>query len=105
MTARPHRIRVPWDDAVDVYADPRAAATRSGKRRDVAAAWRRLQYLRARGFRMDDAGTWSYDWTQDLIGLDRRRTWHEDGPVSEATAEKLRAYVATGATSPGRSFP
>lgn len=100
MTARPLRI--------DTDA-------RSGKRRDVAAAWHRLQYLRARGFRMDDAGTWSYDWTQDLIGLDRwaqdligldrRCTWHEDGPVSEATAEKLRAYVATGATSPGRSFP
>lgn len=85
MIARPVRIDVD---------------TRSGKRRDVAAAWRRLQYLRSRGFTPDEAGGWTYCDADNWICASSNfgHAWGADGPVPEAIAARLRAYVVAGAT-------
>lgn len=79
MTARPHRI--------DTDA-------RSGKRRDVAAAWSRLRYLRMQGFEPDGAGGWTYRRADDATSFYPRHAC--DGPVPDAVAARLSAYVAAG---------
>lgn len=83
MTARPHRIDT---------------AARSGKRRDVAAAWRRIETLRARGFAPDGAGGWTYRSADDwfLAGAGYGHAWGADGPVSAEVAARLTRYVAAG---------
>ena len=88
MTARPLRI--------DTDA-------RSGKRRDVAAAWHRLQYLRARGYTVDADGRWTYVAIDDWIGARNGYPWRRqpvDGPVDHLREMDLARYVATGLRVP-----
>jgi hypothetical protein len=70
MIARPHRI--------DTDA-------RSGKRRDVAAAWRRLIEVGLDGYYLDDAGRWA------------RRVGGQERPIAPAVAIQLINYITTGA--------
>ncbi len=76
----------------------RIDAGRAGKRSAVAAAWRRLETLRARGFAPDGAGGWIYcsadDWIRASSNFDY--AWGADGPVPAEVAARLTRYVADG---------
>ena len=76
----------------------RIDAGRAGKRAAVAAAWRRLETLRARGFSPDEGGGWSYRAADDWIGASGGYGYarHPDGPVDAARAAYLTRYVAAG---------
>jgi len=88
MIARPVRIDVD---------------TRSGKRRDVAAAWRRLEALARAGYAPDGAGGWTYhafdDWRLSWPTAPRR---FEVRAVDATYAAYLTAYVANGGAYPAR---
>jgi hypothetical protein len=72
---------------------------RSGKRSAVAAAWRRIEALRARGYTVDHGGRWTYHAFDDWIGASHGYGWRRepiDGPVDYARELQLARYVATG---------
>lgn len=81
MIARPVRIDVD---------------TRSGKRRDVAAAWRRLEDLAGNGYAPDGAGGWTYTASKDWVRIYAGTGRHPDGPVSDERAARMTAYVTHG---------